>query len=192
MLLQRRPAVLSKREILDTLWPDCFVAEGSVATLISEIRAALGAEGATAIRTVHGVGYAFAADATELASTPTPAPSQPGTPRPVLIDPGPPARLLELRPGANVVGRGLECDVRLASPTVSRAHARIVVDGDGGAAIEDLGSHNGTWIGDRPVTGKTALASGDRLRLGTAPLVFRVEPGAEGETESASRTAGAR
>src|SRR3954469_18059904 len=69
LLIQRRPAVVSKKQILETLWPDCFVEEGNVASLISEIRGALDVGGqagmarspGSAIRTVHGVGYAFAA-----------------------------------------------------------------------------------------------------------------------------------
>jgi pSer/pThr/pTyr-binding forkhead associated (FHA) protein len=55
---------------------------------------------------------------------------------------------------------------------VSRHHARIVVRG-GEVAVEDLGSKNGTFVGDRRVAGPTPLADRDRLRLGRTVLVYR-------------------
>lgn len=54
-----------------------------------------------------------------------------------------------------VIGRHQSCDVALADPTVSTHHARLEHDGDG-LVVTDLGSHNGTWIDGRAVTGPTA------------------------------------
>jgi hypothetical protein len=55
-------------------------------------------------------------------------------------------------------------------PGVSHLHAELVRQDDGGYAVRDLGSTNGTTINDdpRPVSTETAvrLAPGDRIRLG--------------------------
>jgi pSer/pThr/pTyr-binding forkhead associated (FHA) protein len=42
--------------------------------------------------------------------------------------------------------------------------------------IEDLGSHNGTYLNDERVTEPCALNSGDRIRVGEAVLRFEPEP----------------
>ena len=56
---------------------------------------------------------------------------------------------------------------------MSRRHARIVVT-DGEAVIEDLGSRNGTSVGEEKIQGAVRLVDGDRLRLGSATMTFRV------------------
>jgi pSer/pThr/pTyr-binding forkhead associated (FHA) protein len=70
------------------------------------------------------------------------------------------------RPAApgTTIGRA-ECDVELNDPDVSRRHAvvRLV---DGGLAVEDLGSTNGTFVNERRITGIAELAAGDRVRFG--------------------------
>jgi DNA-binding winged helix-turn-helix (wHTH) protein len=61
VLVERRPAAVSKADIHAELWPDTFVSEVTLHSLMSEIRRVLGddAEGPRLIRTVHGFGYAF-------------------------------------------------------------------------------------------------------------------------------------
>ena len=46
------------------------------------------------------------------------------------------------------------------------------------ATIEDLGSKNGTYVGDgaSPITGATVLPDDSRFRLGRVLLVFRSSP----------------
>ena len=63
LLLERRPEAVSKPEIRDRLWPDTFVSESSLTTLVAQVREALGDDRGKAkhIRTVHGFGYAFTA-----------------------------------------------------------------------------------------------------------------------------------
>jgi pSer/pThr/pTyr-binding forkhead associated (FHA) protein len=61
-------------------------------------------------------------------------------------------------PGTTI-GRA-ECEVELNDPDVSRRHALIRVV-DGGLAVEDLGSTNGTFVNERRVTGIVELAAGD-------------------------------
>jgi len=81
------------------------------------------------------------------------------------------ARNFELRQGENFIGRADDCHVSIKSASVSRQHARIVVSG-AEVSIEDLGSKNGTYVGDFRIVKSHALRSGDRIRVGTVPLKF--------------------
>ncbi len=67
ILLENRPRALSKKELHERLWPESFVSEANLASLVAEIRRAIGEKGRSArtIRTVHGFGYAFSGDAIE-------------------------------------------------------------------------------------------------------------------------------
>src|SRR5262245_5895126 len=57
----------------------------------------------------------------------------------------------DLPPGTTlVVGRGEDCDVRVADDSVSRRH--LAVHTGPPLRIEDLGSANGTFVGHRRVT----------------------------------------
>jgi FHA domain-containing protein len=182
LLVGARPGVVSKRQIIDRLWPDCVVSDGSIAGLVCEIRSVLGDEGDAIVRTVHGVGYAFAAETTEeQRSVPGLGAALRGF---LLIEPGPGARCIDLFDGEVVIGRGLECDVRVSSMTVSRAHARLRV-GREAAILEDLCSRNGTYLRGVKVSEPVRLADGDAVRLGQVEMVFRVAAPPEGETEPA-------
>lgn len=75
--------------------------------------------------------------------------------------------------GGAVLGRLPECDISLDDPSVSRRHARVGRQ-DGVWFVEDLGSTNGTRIGERSVT-RGELTGGDELRLGNVRLVFHLE-----------------
>jgi len=67
------------------------------------------------------------------------------------------------------LGRAVDCHVRLDDLGASRRHARIVRDKDGGWAIEDNGSRNGTTVRGEPIV-RHRLVDGDRIGLG--PNVF--------------------
>jgi transcriptional regulator of acetoin/glycerol metabolism len=71
-----------------------------------------------------------------------------------------------------IVGRDEPSTVRPRSQRLSRQHARIGLT-DGAAWVEDLGSTNGTWLGERRVTGRVALRVGDELRLGSVAIALR-------------------
>ncbi len=84
-------------------------------------------------------------------------------------------REITLHPGENVLGRVDEGTVWIDSPSVSRRHARIRVDGDG-VTLEDLGSKNGTyWRGQR-ISAPIVLSDGDEIRLGPVSITLRVLP----------------
>ena len=68
------------------------------------------------------------------------------------------------------VGRAIGCGVALPEDTfVSTLHARVFRR-DGSLFVEDLGSTNGTFVNDRPVTGTVPLSGGDRLQVGKSVL----------------------
>ena len=66
-LLAARPNPIEKSELFARLWPETFVSEANLASLIKEIRAAIGddARAPRFVRTVHRFGYAFSGPVTE-------------------------------------------------------------------------------------------------------------------------------
>lgn len=178
-LLEERPRPVSKQALQERLWPETFVAESNLARLVAELRQAVGDPGRAPrlIRTIHRFGYAFAGDAETL----PPARSVPAGAYGWLRWRD---RDYPLAEGDNLLGRGEDCLVALPSGKVSRRHARIRVTPDE-AVLEDLGSKNGTYIGDRRVEGPTTLADGDEIRVGSVVLAFRARPAA-GSTETAA------
>ncbi len=165
LLLKRRPGAVSKSEILETLWPAKVVTEGTLACLVNEVREALGesAREATCLRTVFGFGYAFEAPVHEVRAV------EPSSTGHVLLWGGQEMDLVE---GENVLGRARDAAGWIGHPSISRHHARIIVEGDR-AEVEDLDSKNGTFVGSHRVVGRTLLRDGDELRLGTVVLVYR-------------------
>lgn len=188
-LIDHRPRALSKNELHQQLWPATFVSEANLASLIAEVREALGdiARQPRFIRTVHRFGYAFSGQTLEERATHVGTDSRVGHgPHPYsgpvafcwLLKDG---KRMPLVPGENVLGR--ESDgggIRIESPTVSRRHARISVS-KSSASLEDLDSKNGTYLRGESVTTAVALKDGDDIRIGAVVLRFRMA--------SASRTA---
>ncbi|MEO8430278.1 MAG: winged helix-turn-helix domain-containing protein [Acidobacteriota bacterium] len=169
MLVENRPRALSKDELQRALWPETFVSDTSLTTLINEIRSLLSetAKDARLIRTVHGYGYAF-----EGATSPAPPPGC----RLIWGE-----REVPLAEGENILGRDPGARGSIPDASISRRHARITVHGDT-ATLVDLMSKNGTWVGDHRVTEPIALSDGDAVRLGLVRLVFR----AASETSSST------
>lgn len=169
ILIENRPGAVSKEALLARVWSDTIVSEGSLARVISELRSALDDAARQQIRTVHTYGYAFAADVEfETASHERAGMPVTGT---LLLVSG--TRTVVLGEGEHVVGRDPACGIPIDSPKVSWRHARIVSDARG-ATIEDLGSKNGTFVGDERVAGPRLLRDGDELRFGRVRFVFRV------------------
>src|SRR3954452_21603307 len=77
-----------------------------------------------------------------------------------------------------VVGRGINSDIAIYDPTISRRHAELTVGSDG-VQVKDLGSSNGTCInGNRVKTGR--LNPNDSVTFGK--VLFQLEelkPGAQ-------------
>ena len=165
LLLQRRPNVVTRERIRDHLWPGTHVTDSTLATVVTEVRSALDEDPKQPrlLRTAHGVGYAFCGEATEPGLAP-PLHGRTMAYRLVLED-----REVALRIGENLLGRVDEGVVWIEAPTVSRRHARILVEYDR-AVIEDLGSKNGTFVRGVRITAPTPLAAGDVIRLGQVSI----------------------
>ncbi len=169
LLVRSRPKALSKKHIRGHVWPDTAVGDASLTVAVAELRAALGddAKEPRYVRTVYGFGYAFAGEVAAPAS-PDAIPAT-GAPRVIWG-----RRVTPLVEGENVLGRDETAAVRIDVPGVSRRHARIDVRGDQ-AMLEDLGSKNGTFVGEQeaPVTAPVPLPDGATFRLGRILLLFR-------------------
>jgi len=168
LLIGERPRVVTKDEIHARVWPDVFVSDSTLNSVVAEVRSALGesAHEPCCIRTVHGVGYAFEAAVHDSAKP------DGGRPAPMARWPVIGERRYELADGETIVGRSLEAAIPVDDLSVSKRHARLLV-ADHRATVEDLGSKNGTFVGETPATGPTALADGDSIRFGRVTATFR-------------------
>ena len=63
------------------------------------------------------------------------------------------------------IGRSPDSDVVLDDRSVSRHHARLLREDDGGYRLEDVGSRNGTFVNRRRVESRR-LDDGDEIQLG--------------------------
>jgi DNA-binding winged helix-turn-helix (wHTH) protein len=170
VLLDCRPRAVSKLELHERLWPDTFVSDATLTSLVAEVRRALGDEAGQGrfVRTVQRFGYAFCADAVEQA-IPIPDNTAKRVHCWLTWDSGQAA----LREGENILGRDRTAAVWFDSIEVSRRHARIsIVDEE--AALEDLESRNGTFVRGERVTSAVKLQNGDRIELGSIAVTFRI------------------
>jgi DNA-binding winged helix-turn-helix (wHTH) protein len=182
LLLEERPKALSKDAIHESLWPGTFVSDGTLTSLLAEVRSAIGdsAREPRFIRTVHGFGYAFSGDAHERSGGAKASAAKYayrlfwGT------------REIALKEGENVLGRDPDVAIFLDHKSVSRRHARLTVAG-GETVLEDLESKNGTFVGGRRVEGSAPVADGDSIQLGSVPLTFRAFA-LSGSTETSDGT----
>jgi DNA-binding winged helix-turn-helix (wHTH) protein len=156
LLVRERPRVVTKSELHQHIWSGVFVSDASIAMVASEVRAALGesAREPKRIRTSHGHGYAFQGDV---------RPSDTDAPSHWLIVG---ERVFPLHQGDNMVGREPDVDVRIDAPSVSRRHARLRITG-ADVTVEDLGSTNGTFVGQRKIGEAVGLKNGDEIRFGS-------------------------
>jgi pSer/pThr/pTyr-binding forkhead associated (FHA) protein len=96
-----------------------------------------------------------------------------------------------LRPGVTVIGR--EGDIAFVDGKVSRRHAQIALE-DEVAYLEDLGSTNGTKVGDRKLAPgeRVALEAGTKISFGGFETVYEIPGGVGGnktQTFGGNRTA---
>ncbi len=90
-------------------------------------------------------------------------------PGPYLTDPNKQEHHLPMN-GA-VIGRALECDIVIASKSVSREHTRLYREGRRWF-VEDMGSTNGTYLNDVRVVAATDIRDGDTLTVGDVTFTF--------------------
>ncbi len=179
-LVEQRPRVVAKEELLERIWAGVFVEEQNVKNLVAEIRAALQDDAAAprVIRTVFGVGYAFCADVVH-------DDARPGGPMVaaylVMRD-----TVHRVYAGETLLGRDSDCGIVVEAPGVSRRHARVLASGEG-LIVEDLGSKNGTWVNGVRLDAPRALADGDELRVGMGTMTCRVHTRRDTSTIADSR-----
>ena len=163
LLIGEAPRVVTKPELHERLWPGTFVSDATLVSLVKELRRALEDcdRHRPIIRTVHRVGYAFCV-ATDIAP-----PNAPRFSHWLIVQ----GRRVVLQRGETVIGRDPLSTVCLDAAGVSRRHARIVVE-EARVLLEDLGSKNGTLLGDARVS-QAVLQDGDRIHLGPVLLVYR-------------------
>ena len=172
ILVERRPRAVSKAELHDSLWPETFVSEANLSVLITEVRSALKdpARRPRFIRTVHRYGYAFCGDVVVVQNEGRDSSRQVQVASCWLISA---TRQIPLSAGGNLVGRDPNASVWLDVPSVSRRHARIIVD-DEHATVEDLDSKNGTWVRGQRIAATAHLRDREEIRFGSVTLTFRV------------------
>ena len=167
LLLKDRPRAFSREELIGVIWPDVLVTESNLTSLVNDVRSAIGddAKHPAFLRTHHGFGYSFAAEVlTEQAATRGPEGVR------LWLVWG--LNVLDLSEGENIMGRDPDAGVWICDPSVSRQHARIVVNG-GDALLEDLGSKNGSFHAGRRLDRPVPLRDGQGFRIGSVDLVFR-------------------
>jgi DNA-binding winged helix-turn-helix (wHTH) protein len=168
-LIEQRPRVLSKQELIDRIWPDAFVADINLTVLIVEIRAAIGdrARQPRFLRTMHRRGYAFTGDVTERKDGA--AATHGGKAAVIRIG----ARRIVLARGECTVGRDTACDIVINDGSISRKHAVLAVTAQG-VELRDV-SKNGTRVRGERVTRPTPLKSGDVIVFGNIEAQFSIE-----------------
>lgn len=177
-LVENQTRAMSKAELQEKLWPSTYVLETNLAGLIVELRRALGdsADEPRFIRTMTRFGYWFVGNAQPASDAREPVATHP---RYWLIWD---TRQIALSSGDNILGRAPDASVWIDAPGVSRHHARIRLEGRV-AAVEDLGSKNGTYVRGERLTVPVTLADGDQIRLGSVVVTFRIPPPA-GSTDT--------
>jgi DNA-binding winged helix-turn-helix (wHTH) protein len=163
-LIERRPKAISKDQLLGLLWPSTFVSEANLPNLVADLRESLGDDShePRIIRTVPKFGYAFSAEI----ATESPRPDALAF-RLIWGD-----REITLHRGENVIGRDDGVILWIDDNSVSRRHARIVVD-EQEAVLEDLGSKNGTLLRGERVESPARLVDEDLITIGPASITFR-------------------
>jgi hypothetical protein len=78
----------------------------------------------------------------------------------------------DLVPPETVIGRDESALVSIPDSSVSHRHARVY-HSDGEWYVEDLGSTNGTFVNDRPLTRAVVLRPGDMVHIGRSVFEAR-------------------
>src|ERR1700692_3482493 len=85
------------------------------------------------------------------------------------------ARKFPLEKPVTSIGRSSMNDLPISDKMLSRQHARIVRDTNGGLTVEDLGSRNGTFLSGARLWMLQPLKSGDRITVGGGTLKVESE-----------------
>jgi predicted ATPase/DNA-binding winged helix-turn-helix (wHTH) protein len=169
-LIERRERVVTKDELLDTVWPNVVVEENNLQVQISALRKLLGAQ---VIATIPGRGYRFAA---ELTDAPTPVAQTPAAPTPAECTAGETMRtnLPDVVPP--LIGR--EPDVAAVTALMAQ-HRLVTLVGAGGVGKSRLAqwllhqrrsdfAHSVAWIDLAPLADASRLVEHMAAALGVS------------------------
>jgi pSer/pThr/pTyr-binding forkhead associated (FHA) protein len=102
-----------------------------------------------------------------------PAKPRRGTPTAVeIVEGGNKGEVISLDKAPLLIGRGNDAAIRLDDDYVSTRHARIGSSGDQWY-VEDLGSTNGTYVGNARISQPTSISLGTQIRIGKSILELR-------------------
>jgi predicted component of type VI protein secretion system len=94
-------------------------------------------------------------------------------------------------PSPVTIGRAVGSDIRLDwDDQVSRVHAELGRVGDSWVLVDDGLSSNGSFVNEERVSSRRRLEDGDRIRVGSSVLVFRLPIPAPDEKTHLSDVAG--
>lgn len=88
------------------------------------------------------------------------------------------------------IGRHPDQAIQILDRVVSKQHAEIVSLPDGGFAVQDGGSRNGTYVNGSLIQGGHRLSDGDRVTVGSTDMFYHEER--EPNTDSFTETRGGR
>jgi DNA-binding winged helix-turn-helix (wHTH) protein len=163
-LAEHAGEVVTRRDLVDSVWDEGFVADNTITHAVTELRKAFGddARDPRFIETIHRKGYRLVAPVF------TEHPSR------VTRSVGHHAYLavvkdleILLEEGENLIGRSPDVTITIPSMKVSRHHARITIAGSN-ASICDLESKNGTYLNGSKIDREWPLESGDVIGVGSA------------------------
>jgi DNA-binding winged helix-turn-helix (wHTH) protein len=175
LFLHNPGRLLTREEIVERVWPDVAVTDDALRFQVAELRRAFGAKGEDFILTIRREGYRWEEPVSAAADRPIrtiQGGDGAGAALPprfrLVLD----TREVQLLEGENVIGRDPVAALWIDHPSVSRRHARIVVQ-RGKATLEDLKSKNGTHVNAKAIQGRVRLEDGDEVRIGPETMVFR-------------------
>lgn len=79
-------------------------------------------------------------------------------------------RRFRMKRGEVLIGRSSQAQIQIDHESVSRRHAQVTIS-DQKAVVKDLGSTNGTYVNDEPVT-ERVLKDGDLIKVGRTILKY--------------------
>lgn len=103
----------------------------------------------------------------EIEPEPAPAPVAPKAPARAWLVFTQDGRKAAIRDTRVNLGRSSSNEIVIADESVSRLHAQLHINRDGGFSVTDMDSLNGTKVGGEPVKGTRQLRLGDVIEFGT-------------------------
>jgi len=179
MLVARPGDLVTRDELRAALWKDAVFVDfdHGLNKAVGKIRHALGdlADSPRFVETLERRGYRFIAPVERVDEAGPPRDAAGGHVPARLVYVVWNDRAIALTVGTHFIGRDPDAAVWIESSVVSRRHAHLVVHGQG-VTLEDLGSHNGTFVNGERLAAARPLAHGDEIRIGPARLILHDSP----------------